>query len=69
MTKVSFVFDKDKDLHNILETANLNDKYGCSFGFRLSKEILNICKEKSSEKTKVHIIYLKGGNKKWSRPF
>ena len=52
MTIVNFKFDKEKDMHNIWETANSKLSYGYDFKKDLSKITLSICHNKKYEKCK-----------------
>ncbi len=49
---LNFKFDKEKDLHNIWETANSKSDYGHDFRKNLTKNILDICENKDYKKCK-----------------
>tara|TARA_Y100000310_G_scaffold342908_1_gene448194 strand:+ start:7859 stop:8527 length:669 start_codon:yes stop_codon:yes gene_type:complete len=51
MPKVIFKFDKEKDLHNIWETANFESNWG-DFKKNLNPEILEMCENKKFEDIK-----------------
>ncbi len=53
--KVIFKFDKEEDLKNIWETANSEKTYGRNFKKNLTKNILEICENKSYEKCRTEL--------------
>jgi hypothetical protein len=54
MSKVKFVFNKEKDLFNIWETASAKS-YGYDFSSRMPKELVSFCRENSYKKSKSFI--------------
>jgi len=47
MPKVSFKFDKEKDIYNLWETCNEKSDYGYDFKKKVPKDILEMCAGKS----------------------
>jgi len=52
MTKVSFIFDKEKELYNLWETVNSQKSYGFDFSKKISDKIIALFKNKNFEDSK-----------------
>jgi len=59
MTKISFIFNKEKELYNLWDTVNSKNSYGFNFSERIPNKIFILAKDKTFEDFKNQIENIK----------